>query len=96
VRVNVTPSLTADFPINVIQAIFHEIKEESMTKNGDFVQNLQNRSTSKEFSVAEPIMHSGFFRLKHSYTIAEQKKTPYRRFPMAAILLKKSQVIMAT
>ena len=22
----------------------------------------------------EPIMHSGFFRLKHSFTIAEQKK----------------------
>ena len=22
----------------------------------------------------EPIMHSGFFRLKHSYIIAEQKK----------------------
>ena len=44
----------------------------------------------------EPIMHSGFFRLKHSPTIAEQKKTPYRRFPMAAILSKNSQVIMAT
>ena len=44
----------------------------------------------------EPMMHSGFFRLKHSPTIAEQKKTPYRRFPMAAILSKNSQVIMAT
>jgi hypothetical protein len=34
----------------------------------------------------EPIMHSSFFRLKHSFTMAEQKKTPYRRFPMAHIL----------
>jgi hypothetical protein len=34
----------------------------------------------------EPIMHLGFFRLKHSFTIAEQKKTQYRRFSNAAIL----------
>ena len=40
-------------------------------------------------------MHSGFFCLKHSVTIAEQKKTPYERFPMAAILLKNAQVTIA-
>ena len=44
----------------------------------------------------EPIMHSGFFRLKHTYIIAEQKKTLYQRFPMAAIHSKNSQVIMMT
>ena len=38
----------------------------------------------------EPIMHSGFFRLKHSFTIAEQKNSiwkvsaggyPLKKFP---------------
>ena len=28
----------------------------------------------------EPIMHSGFFRLKHTYIIAEQKKVPMEGF----------------
>jgi hypothetical protein len=43
----------------------------------------------------EPIMLSGFFRLKHSFTIAEQKnfikKVFFGRHP-----LKKSQVIVTT
>jgi hypothetical protein len=34
----------------------------------------------------EPIMHSSFFGFRQSVPIAEQKKTPYRRFPMDAIL----------
>jgi len=28
----------------------------------------------------QPIMHSGFFRLKHTYIIAEQKKVPMEGF----------------
>jgi hypothetical protein len=28
----------------------------------------------------QPIMHSGFFRLKHTYIIAEQKKVPMEDF----------------
>jgi hypothetical protein len=44
----------------------------------------------------EPIMHSGFFRSKHSLTIAEHIKLHLEWFPMAAILSKKSQVIMTT
>ncbi len=43
----------------------------------------------------EPIMHSGFFRLKHLCIIAEQKKTSYRMSPMAAIPTKNSQVTIA-
>ncbi len=39
-------------------------------------------------------MHSGFFRLKHTFIIAEQKKL-LGRFPMAAILPKNSQVTIA-
>jgi hypothetical protein len=34
----------------------------------------------------EPTMLSGYFCLKHIVAIAEQKKTSYRRFSMAAIL----------
>jgi hypothetical protein len=38
----------------------------------------------------EPIIHSGFFRLKYSYTIVEQKKLHIEGLaPIAAILLKK-------
>jgi hypothetical protein len=33
-----------------------------------------------------PIMHSGFFCLKHSYPIAEQEKLHIEGIPMAAIL----------
>jgi hypothetical protein len=44
----------------------------------------------------EPIMHSVFFRLKHSITIVEQKKTSYGELLPDAILSKKSKVIMAT
>ena len=43
----------------------------------------------------KPTNDSGFFRLKHTYIIAEQKKTSYGRFPMAAILPKNSQVTIA-
>jgi hypothetical protein len=43
----------------------------------------------------EPIMHSGFFRLKHTYIIDEQKKTSYGRFLPGAILSINSQVTIA-
>jgi hypothetical protein len=43
----------------------------------------------------EPIKHSDFFRLKHTYIIAEQKKSLYGRFLLGAILSKNSQVTMA-
>jgi hypothetical protein len=43
----------------------------------------------------EPIMHSDFFRLKHTYIIAEQKISSYGRFLLGAILSKNSQVTMA-
>jgi hypothetical protein len=42
----------------------------------------------------EPIMHSGFFRLKHRYIIAEQKKVPMEGF-CRAILSINSQVTIA-
>ena len=67
-----------------------------MTKNRDFGQNRQNRSTSNGCRIAGT--HNAFrffFCLKYSVTIVEQKKTPYGRFPMAAILSKNSQVTMA-
>jgi hypothetical protein len=41
-------------------------------------------------------MHSGFFRLKHSPTIAKHKKTPYEKFLPGTILSKNSQVTMTT
>ena len=43
----------------------------------------------------EPINDSGFFRLKHTYIIAEQKKTPYGRFLPGTIPTKNSQVTIA-
>ncbi len=44
-----------------------------MTKNGDFGQNRQGQLQMPVES-REPIMHSGFFRLKRSFIIVEQKK----------------------
>jgi hypothetical protein len=44
----------------------------------------------------EPIMHLGFFSFKTFTYYRRTQKTPYRRFPMAAILSKISQVIMTT
>ena len=42
-----------------------------LVKIGQFQMGVESR---------EPIMHSGFFRLKHRYIIAEQKKVPMEGF----------------
>ena len=66
-----------------------------MTKNGNFGQNRQNRSTSNACRIAGTHNSFRFFSLKtyiyHSWT----KKTSNRMFPMAAILPINSQVTMA-
>jgi hypothetical protein len=71
------------------------VREESMTKNGNFGQNRQNRSTSNACRIAGNHNSFRFFSLKtyiyHSWT----KKTSNRMFPMAAILPINSQVTMA-
>ena len=66
-----------------------------MTKNGDFGQNRQNRSTSNGCRIAGTHNAFRFFSFKHSVTIAEQKKTAYGRFLPGAILSKNSQVTIA-
>ena len=43
-----------------------------MTKNGDFGQNLYIRSTSNGWRITGSQVHSGFFALKHSVTIADE------------------------
>ena len=77
--------------------IFFEclVGEESMTKNGDFGQNRQNRSTSNACRIAGTHNAFRFFSLKtyiyHSWT----KKTSYGRFLPGAILSINSQVTIA-
>jgi hypothetical protein len=56
-----------------------------IVKIGQFQMGVETR---------EPIMHSGFFRLKHSFTIVEPKKKKGRFLP-GAILSKNSQVTIA-
>jgi hypothetical protein len=71
------------------------VGEESMTKNGDFGQNRQNWSLSNGCRIAGTHNAFRFFLLKtyiyHSWT----KKTPYGRFPMAAIPTINSLVTIA-
>ena len=77
--------------------IYYEclIREESMTKNGDFGQNRQNRSTSNAYRIAGTHKWFRFFSLKtyiyHSWTT----KTPYGRFLPGTIPTKNSQVTIA-
>jgi hypothetical protein len=52
-----------------------------MTNIGDFGQNRENRSTSNECRIAGT--HNVF-----RFISFKTRKTPYRRFPMAAILSK--------
>jgi hypothetical protein len=66
-----------------------------MTKNGDVGQNRQNRSTSNECSIAGTHNAFRFFLLKTYIYHRLTKKTPYGRFPMAAIPTKNSQVTIA-
>ena len=63
-----------------------------MTKNGDFGQNRQYRSTSNACRIAGTQNAFSFFFLKHTYIIGEQKKTSYGRCPMEAIPTKNSKV----
>ena len=77
--------------------IFYEclVGEKSMTKNGDFGQNRQNRSTSNECRIAGTHNAFRFFLLKTFMYYRETKKTSYGRCPMAAIPTKNSQVTIA-
>jgi hypothetical protein len=45
-----------------------------------------------QLRIGEPVMHSGFFRLKHSYTIAEQEKLHIEGFLWQPSSKKKSQM----
>jgi hypothetical protein len=62
-----------------------------MTKNGDFGQNRQNRSTSNACRNAGSHNAFRFFSFKTYIYHRQTKKTPYGRFPMA----KNSQVTIA-
>jgi hypothetical protein len=77
--------------------IFYEclVEEKSMTKNGDFGQNRQNRSTSNAYRIAGPHNAFRFFSLKTYIYYSWTKKTSYGRCPIAAILPKNSQVTIA-
>ena len=52
-----------------------------MTKNSNiFAKIVKIGQLQMPVESREPIMHSGFFRLKHRYIIAEQKKVPMEGF----------------
>jgi hypothetical protein len=66
------------------------VREESMTKNNDFGQNRQNRSTSNGCRIAGT--HNEFrffFCLKYSVTIVEQKKNSIWKVSYGSHPLKK-------
>ena len=66
-----------------------------MNKNGDFGQKCQKMSASNECSIAGTHNAFRFFLLKTYIYHRLTKKTPYGRFPMAAIPTKNSQVTIA-
>jgi hypothetical protein len=60
------------------------------------VKIVKNRSISNECKIAGTHNAFRFFSFKTFTNYRRTQKTPFRRFPMAAILSKKSQVIMTT